>query len=170
MYVSFIDLTPCIQRISHIFDIIIKHVVNNLLCYCQQMYFPHLPLVPHICISESGQHWFIWWLVAYSTTSHYLNQCWVIINWILRNKLHWNVNQNSRLFLPKIALENIVWGMAAILSRGRWVNECIFLICTAWFLCFEAPCHTCNFRHGKIFQFFLSAALGDISSISLFAV
>ena len=25
----------------------------------------HLPLVPHICISELGQHWFRQWLVAY---------------------------------------------------------------------------------------------------------
>ena len=28
----------------------------------------YLPLLPHICISESGQHWFIWWLGAYSAS------------------------------------------------------------------------------------------------------
>ena len=32
----------------------------------------HLPLVPHICVSELGQHWFRSWLVAYSAPSHYL--------------------------------------------------------------------------------------------------
>ena len=27
----------------------------------------HLPLVPHICVSESGQHWFIkWWVGAFT--------------------------------------------------------------------------------------------------------
>ena len=45
----------------------------------------HLPLVQHICVSESGQQWFRWWLVIYSGPSHYLNQCWVIVNWTLRN-------------------------------------------------------------------------------------
>ena len=41
----------------------------------------HLPIVPHICVSKSDQHWFRQWLVAYSAPSHYLNQCWVIVNW-----------------------------------------------------------------------------------------
>ena len=50
----------------------------------------HLPLVPHICVNESGQYWFRWWLVAYSAPSHYLNQCWGIVNWTIRNKLEWN--------------------------------------------------------------------------------
>ena len=40
----------------------------------------------------------------------------------LRNKLEWNVNQNTKLFIHKNASENIVCKMAAILSRGRWVN------------------------------------------------
>ena len=31
-------------------------------------------------------------------------------------------NQNSKLFIHEIASENIVCQMAAILSRGRWVN------------------------------------------------
>ena len=29
----------------------------------------------HICVSELGQHWFRYWLVAWSVPSHYLNQC-----------------------------------------------------------------------------------------------
>ena len=34
--------------------------------------FNHLPLVPHICVSESGQHWFGWWLVAFSAPGLFL--------------------------------------------------------------------------------------------------
>ena len=77
----------------------------------------HLPLVPHICVSESRQHWFIKWLVTYSAPSHYLNQCWVIVNWTLGNKLQWNFNQNAQLFIHENASENIVCERAAILSR-----------------------------------------------------
>ena len=33
----------------------------------------HVPLVLHICVSESGQHWFRLWLVAYLAPSLYLN-------------------------------------------------------------------------------------------------
>ena len=84
----------------------------------------HLPLVPHICISELCQHWFRLWLVAYSAPNHYLNQCWVIVNWTLRNKLQWNFNyQNTKFFIHKNASENIICKTAAILSRGRWINS-----------------------------------------------
>ena len=55
--------------------------------------------------------------------SHYLNQCWIIVNWILRNKLQWYLNQNTKVFIPKNAFENTVWEMVAILSRGRWVKS-----------------------------------------------
>ena len=62
-------------------------------------------LKSHICILSSlrpsnaymyqwiNHHWFRWWLVAWSAPSHYLNQCWHIVNWTLRNKLQWNHNQ-----------------------------------------------------------------------------
>ena len=82
----------------------------------------HLPLVPHTCVSESGQHWFRSWLVAYLVPCHYLNQCHVIVSWNLRNKLQWNSNQNTKLFIHKNAFENTVCEMAAILSRKGWVN------------------------------------------------
>ena len=86
----------------------------------------HLPLELHICISESGQQCFRQLLVAYSAPSHYLKQCWVIVNWnlsMLRNNLQWNFNQNTVLFIHENASENIVCKMVAILSRGRWVNR-----------------------------------------------
>ena len=82
----------------------------------------HLPLVPSICVNKLDQHWFRYRLVAYSAPSHYLYQYWVIVNGILKNKLHWNLNQNTSLSIHENAYENIVCEIAAILSRGRWVK------------------------------------------------
>ena len=86
------------------------------------IYLTHLPLVPHICVSELNQHWFRQCFVAYWAPSHYLNQYWVIVNWSLRNKLQWNLNQNTTFIIHKNVSENIVCEMAAILSRLRWVK------------------------------------------------
>ena len=77
--------------------------------------------MPHICVIESGWHWFRYWLVAYTASSHYLKQCWNIVNWTLRNKLQWNFNRNSNIFTQENVFESIVCNMAAILSRKRWV-------------------------------------------------
>ena len=56
----------------------------------------HLPLVPHICVSELDQHSFRQWLVACSASTHYLNQYWLIVDQTLRNKFQWNSNQNTK--------------------------------------------------------------------------
>ena len=32
-----------------------------------------------------------------TTQSHYLTQCWLIVNWTLGNKLQWNCNQDSNI-------------------------------------------------------------------------
>ena len=75
-------------------------------------------------------------LVAYSAPGHYLNKCWVIVNWTLRNKLKWNFNQNTKLFIHENVSENIVYEMAAILSWGRWVKPSGWCVSTdALFLC-----------------------------------
>ena len=50
------------------------------------------------------------------------NQYWVIVNWTLMNKLHWNFDQNTKLFIHKNAPENIVCEMTATLSRRGWVK------------------------------------------------
>ena len=67
-------------------------------------------------------HWFISWLVAWTAASHYLNQCWNIVNWILRNKLQWNFNRNSNIFIGENTFENVVCEMTVILSRPQCVN------------------------------------------------
>ena len=61
----------------------------------------NLPLVPHKCVSEWSPHWYRYWLVAGSASSHYLNQCCQIVYCALGNKLQWNFNQNSKLFVHK---------------------------------------------------------------------
>ena len=88
---------------------------------------PPPPLVPHICISESDQHW-CRWLVAYSPPSHHLNQCWVIVNWTLKNKLQWNFNQNSKRFTHENRYKIIVCEMAAILSREMSQKEAMGIL------------------------------------------
>ena len=44
----------------------------------------------------------------------YLNHCWNIVNWTLGNKLQWNFNPNSNIFIQKNAFENVVCEMASI--------------------------------------------------------
>ena len=104
-----------------------------LTTYILHMLLTHLSLVPHICITELGRHWFREWLVACSAPSHYLNQHWVIVNLTPRNKLQWNFNQNTKLFIHENASKNIVCKMAAILSWGRWVKQIV--------LCLNASIH-----------------------------
>ena len=65
----------------------------SIICRCMYTYLDvhkpkkilsvltHLPLAPHICVSESDQYWFRKWLVAYSAPRHYLNQWSLIVNW-----------------------------------------------------------------------------------------
>ena len=56
----------------------------------QGLPFPltHLILVLHMCNSELDQHW-------------------SIVNWILANKLLWNSNPNSKIFIEENAFENV---------------------------------------------------------------
>ena len=54
---------------------------------------------------ETNHHWFRKWLVAWLAPSHYLNQCWNIINWTLGNKLQWNLNRKLNMFIQENAFE-----------------------------------------------------------------
>ena len=45
-----------------------------------------------------------------------------IVNWTLGNKLNWNLNRNVYVFIQENAFENVVWKMAAILSRPQCVK------------------------------------------------
>ena len=84
----------------------------------------------HICVSERCDHCFRYRLVAWPASSHYLNQCWNIVDWTLRNKIQWNLNRNSCIFIEWNAFENVVWEMAAILSRPQCVIVWLQSPCT----------------------------------------
>ena len=53
---------------------------------------------------------------------HYLNQHWIILIWTLRNKLQWNLNKNTTVFIQQNAFENVICKMAAIFfsENGTW--------------------------------------------------
>ena len=54
--------------------------------------------------------------------SHYLDQCWNVVSWTLRNKLQWNFNRNSYFFVQDNAFQNTVYKMTIILSWLQFVN------------------------------------------------
>ena len=61
---------------------------------------------------------------------HYLNQCWYSVNWTLRNKLQWNFNWNSNIFIRENALQNVVCKMASILPRPQCVKKVCIIAST----------------------------------------
>ena len=54
--------------------------------------------------------------------SHYLNQCWNIVNWTLRNKLQWKFNRNSNIFIQENALEIVVCEMGSFSTHPQCVK------------------------------------------------
>ena len=50
---------------------------------------------------------------AYTALSQYLYQCWLIVNWTIRNKLQWNLYSDI-IFIQENAFENVVREMAPI--------------------------------------------------------
>ena len=78
----------------------------------------HWGRVTHICVSELS-------IIGSDnglSPNHYLEQCWLIFNWSLRNKHQWNFDQNSNIFIEANPFQN-VWKMAAMLSRPQCVNK-----------------------------------------------
>ena len=65
-------------------------------------------------------YWIVTWRLARG--EHYQNQCWDIVSWTLRNKLQSNFNRNSYIFIQENVFGNVVWKMAAILSRPQCVK------------------------------------------------
>ena len=70
----------------------------------------------------TNQLWFREWLVAWSATSHYLNQCRIIANWTLAIIFQWKFNQNTAIFIEENAFENVVCEMMSISSRPQCVK------------------------------------------------
>ena len=67
----------------------------------------------------SDHHWFRYCLGAWSAPSHYLNQCWNIVN---PNKIRWNLKWNSYIFVQENVFEIVICEMAVILSPPQCVN------------------------------------------------
>ena len=73
------------------------------------------------CISLS--YWAQVMLICVKTgTSHHLNQCWLIVKWILRNKYQWHFNQNAKTSIEENTFEYGVCDMSPILLRGQFVK------------------------------------------------
>ena len=72
---------------------------------------------------QTNHHWLRLWLVAWTAPSHYLYQCRNIVNLTLRNKLQRRFNRYSNIFIQENPFQNVVWKMAAILSRPQCVKE-----------------------------------------------
>ena len=83
--------------------------------------------VMHIWDSKLHPHWFRQWLAP----SHYLNQCWNIVNRTFGSKLQGNLNRNWYVVIHENTFENVVWKMAAILSRSQCVKA-LFSLSTEW--------------------------------------
>ena len=81
-----------------------------------------ISLWPCDVIWHFSHHWFRSWLVSCLIPSHYLNKCWLIVDWTLRNKLQWNMNQNTNIFLQGNAFKNVTCKLAAIMSRPQCIN------------------------------------------------
>ena len=64
--------------------------------------------------------------------SHYLNQCWNIINSNLRYKFQSNLRRNSNVFILENVSENVIWDMAVILSRLNVLTDDIWKHCRNW--------------------------------------
>ena len=55
---------------------------------------------------------------TWAAASHYLNQCWNIVNWMHGNKLQLNLNRNSYIFIQVNTFE---------MSFGKWGLFCLSL-------------------------------------------
>ena len=97
----------------HIGEILLSEICGAIIC------ISHWGRVMHIWVGNTGHHMFRWWLVACSAPSHYLNQCWNMVNRTTGNNIQWNSNGNQYIFIQENAFENVVCKMAAISSRPQ---------------------------------------------------
>ena len=97
-------------------------------------------------------HCFRWLCGANQATSHYLNQCWNIVNMTLRNKSQWNINRDSHIFIQENAFENVICKMSAIVSRPHCVklDLCSIMIDMCfWFMVCKSFCANLHYTFQK---------------------
>ena len=66
-----------------------------------------------------------------SSPSHYLNQCWIIVDWALRKKVQWKNNQNSFIFIKEMHWKSRLQNVSAStcytkLLKGQWCEDFSF--------------------------------------------
>ena len=88
----------------------------------------HLQILIESCVQSSRlsdviwRHW-IWsglvqqWFVTCHVPSNYINQCWIVINWSLRNKLYFN-------FIDQVQIISFKGMHLKMLSA-----KCCFFVC-----------------------------------------
>ena len=72
---------------------------------------------------DLDQHWIRYWLATCLVPSQYPNQCWLIISWIVRNKLQSTFNQNTVNLIQENEFLNVFCKMKAILSQSWCFNS-----------------------------------------------
>ena len=82
---------------------------------------------------------FRYWLVTYSVTSQYLNQCSLILNWSLRNTFQWNFITNANNFIIKgiwnCHLRNVGRFVQASVTLNVWgLNYSFLTMSISWLL------------------------------------
>ena len=59
---------------------------------------------------------------------------WNIVNWTLRNKLQWNLNRHSYIFIQEYSFQNVVCEVRVSLSRPQCVNSLSIGSAYAWLI------------------------------------
>ena len=66
--------------------------------------------------------WWLYVLFACQVLSHYLNQCWVIVNWTTTNIFQWNWNKILQFSFKNMNLNDCEICEMAAMSRAQCVN------------------------------------------------
>ena len=77
--------------------------------------------VMHICVDDLGQPWFRYWRVAWSSPSHYLNQCWRICQLDIQKQI--SVKFEAIWLLFFFHWRKYVW----ICRLEKWIPSCLGL-------------------------------------------
>ena len=92
----------------------------------------------------------------YGAKQIYLNKCWIVVNKPLRNKLQWNLNPNSTIFIQENIFKNVIckattffswpqyiemlclyWNRTLIFALKPWLPMFVFLFCGV-IVCFKS--------------------------------
>ena len=64
-------------------------------------------------------HWLRFCFFACMTLSHYLNNCWLVVNWTFSNSIWWNFCWIAMISIQENIFVNVFSKIAAILSQSQ---------------------------------------------------